>query len=585
MKATTSHRLSVTVDQPESRIVSSRRLMGPNLFARREGGVLEIAAVEPERRTLLRAWRGIMDELLVRLRIVAEAIVVREHPGGAQLFLSAPLDALLAATEINEAAWEGAERLVDAGHQPDTGTMAARLRVHLQHEHRPHLLALTHEADARRLSVSIDDDGLSFGSGEGTLVLGAGAWPTVESIDWKAIHDIPVALVTGSNGKTTTTRLVAAMLAASGHEVGLTSTDGVFIGNTGIAHGDYSGPAGARLVLRDRRVTAAVLETARGGLLRRGLATTRATVAVVTRVAPDHFGEYGIFDLATLGEVKLIVARAIGPDGRVVLNADDPTLVALAHTVEAPMVWCSLAGDNPLVTAHVAQGGAACVLDDGEVTMLNAGTRRSFGLAADMPITLAGRARYNIANVLAASACALAMGVSPDTIRQTLGSFGARPEDNPGRLVFLERAGVRIVVDFVHNPDGWRALYGALRDVPAARRLVVLGQAGDRDDAALRELAEAAWEGRPALVVLKEMTKYLRGREPGVITSILGAAFRQLGLGEDGLVVCSDEVEAVLFALKAARPGDLLILAVHSDYDGVMQLLLAEGARPLYLTK
>ena len=559
--------------------------MGPNLFGRREGGVLEIRAVEPERSTLLRAWRGIMDELLVRLRIVAEAIVVREHPLGAQLFLSAPLDALLAATEINEAAWEGAERLVDAGHQPDTRAMAARLRVHLQHERRPHLLALTHEAEARKLNFTIDDDGLSLGSGEGVLVLGAGAWPTVESIDWEAIHDIPVALVTGSNGKTTTTRLVAAMLAASGHEVGLTSTDGVFIGSTEIAHGDYSGPAGARLVLRDRRVTAAVLETARGGLLRRGLAMTRATVAVVTRVAPDHFGEYGVFDLAALGEVKLIVARAVGPDGQVVLNADDPTLVALAHTVAAPIVWCSLAGDNPLVTAHVARGGAACVLDDGEVTMLNAGTRRSLGLAADMPITLGGRARYNIANVLAASACAMAMGVSPDTIRQTLGSFGARPEDNPGRLVFLERAGVRIVVDFVHNPDGWRALYEALRDVPAARRLLVLGQAGDRDDAALRELAEAAWEGRPVLVVLKEMTKYLRGRELGVITSILGAAFRQLGLGEDGLVVCTDEVEAVLFALKAARPGDLLILAVHSDYDGVMQLLLAEGARPLYLTK
>ena len=559
--------------------------MGPNLFARREGGVLEIAAAEPERSTLLHAWRGIMAELLVRLRLFTEEIVVREHPGGAQLFLTAPLDALLAATEINEAAWEGAERLVDAGQQPDTRSMSARLRVHVQHERNPHLLALRGAAEWRQLNFTVDDDGLSLGSGEGALVLDAGAWPTVESIDWEAVHDIPLALVTGSNGKTTTTRLVAAMLAASGHAVGVTSTDGVSIGGTEIAHGDYSGPAGARLVLRDRRVTAAVLETARGGLLRRGLAMTRATVAVVTRVAPDHFGEYGVTDLATLGEVKLIVARAVGPDGRMVLNADDPTLVALAHTVAAPIIWCTMAADNPLVTSHVARGGSACVLHDGSVTMLNAGSRCSLGVAADMPITLGAQARYNIANVLAASACAMAMGVSPDTIRQTLGSFGARPEDNPGRLVLLERAGVRIVVDFVHNPDGWRALYDALKDVPAARRLLVLGQAGDRDDAALRELAAAAWEGRPALVVLKEMTKYLRGRELGVITSILGAAFRQLGLGDDGLVVCTDEMEAVLFALKAARPGDLLILAVHSDYDGVMRLLLAEGARSLSLTR
>ncbi len=154
-------------------------------------------------------------------------------------------------------------------------------------------------------------------------------------MDWGALADIPVALVTGSNGKTTTTRLLAAMLARAGYTPGYTSTDGVWCAGHEVDHGDYSGPVGARLVLRDRRVTAAVLETARGGMLRRGLATHRAHVAIVTRVSADHMGEYGIHTLDDLGEAKLIVARALVPGGRLVLNAEDDTLVRLASSLRA----------------------------------------------------------------------------------------------------------------------------------------------------------------------------------------------------------------------------------------------------------
>ncbi|MFP5356208.1 MAG: glutamate ligase domain-containing protein, partial [Gemmatimonadota bacterium] len=277
----------------------------------------------------------------------------------------------------------------------------------------------------------------------------------------------------------------------AGHVAAVSSTDGVWRAGTLVDGGDYSGPAGARLVLRDQHVTAAALETARGGMLRRGLAINRATAAVVTRVAPDHMGEYGVHDLRTLGEAKLIVARVVIPGGRVVLNADDPTLVALARTVNTPITWFSLDPDSATVAAHVAAGGDACVLRDGTLWFVAPGGNASLGLAADMPLTLGGAARYNVANALAASAAALAMGVPADAVRATLARFGQSPSDNPGRLSLLEHNGARIVVDFVHNPDGWHALSDALRHVPAKRRIVVIGQAGDRDDEALDELAAA----------------------------------------------------------------------------------------------
>ncbi|MEO6443973.1 MAG: Mur ligase family protein [Gemmatimonadaceae bacterium] len=564
--------------------MSSRRLMGPNLFDKREGGVLEIVVSRDEKPALLAAWRRIMTEVLARLHWSGERVVIREHPEGAQLFLSAPVDALLAATEINEATWAAAEWQVEAGQQPETGALVSRLRVHLQHEARPALVALQRAAAEHERSFTFDDDGTSLGSGKGVLLIGSrAALPSPDEIDWTSLADVPVALVTGSNGKTTTCRLLASMLSEAGHHVGMSSTDGVSIGKKLVATGDYSGPAGARLVLRDSSVTAAVLETARGGLLRRGLATSRAEVAVVTRVAPDHFGEYGIHDLSSLAQVKLIVARVILPHGRAVLNADDPTLLEVASTVHAPIVWFSMDHANPALRKHLQQGGEVCVLREGEVLFLGPAGQVSFGAARDMPLTLGGRARYNVENVLAATAGAVALGVSPEAIRQALARFGATPDDNPGRLVLLEREGVSIVVDFVHNPDGWRALYETLEALPASRRIVVLGQAGDREDTALGELAEAVMAGKPALVILKEMEDYLRGRPRGEITTVLANAFASLGMPAGKVLVCDDEIEAVSLALRLAERGDMLVLGVHSDYDGVMRLLQGHGARPLTL--
>ncbi len=563
---------------PSPRIVDSRRLTGPNLFSSYEGALLHVAFDDAEGKALLGAWYTAAQRLTDRLGWNAHEPVIRRHPGGAQCYVAAPIDALLAATEVNEQAWLAAERAVAGRVAVDEGDIVARLRVHVQHERAPALVALQQAAHARSLTFTFDDDDVSLGAGAGSRTFSRSTIPTPAQIDWASLHDIPIALVTGSNGKTTTTRLLAAMLARTGHTPGLTSTDGVWCAGEEVDRGDYSGPVGARLVLRDRRVTAAVLETARGGMLRRGLATHRANVSIVTRVSADHMGEYGIYTLDDLGEAKLIVARALIPGGSLVLNADDDTLARLAPGLAFPITWFSLDPLAPVVVAHLAEGGAACVLQDGELHYHSAAGNLSLGAVRDMPLTLGGAASYNVANALAASAAALALDVPVAAIRDTLSTFGSSVHDNPGRLARLEFRGAQLVVDFAHNPDGWRALSHATRAIPSSRQIVVIGQGGDRDDTALDELAEAVWLERPEVIVLKEMPKYARGRPPGEVTDRLALAFTRLGAPASSIRRAPDELGALTIALAESRPGDLLVLSVHEDYRAAMQHLVAQGA-------
>ncbi len=222
------------------------------------------------------------------------------------------------------------------------------------------LIAAAHQRD---LPVLLDDDDLTIGEGTGARTWPILALPAVDSLPWHALHAIPVALVSGSNGKTTTTRLVAAMCEANGRRTAYSCTDGVFVGGEAIASGDYSGPAGARAALRDPRAQAAVLETARGGILRRGLALERAQAAIVTNISADHFGEHGVGNLDELTDTKLVVARALVADGVLVLNADDTALLGRAHRVSARIAWFAVDADHPQLRAQRAcrLQRAACV--------------------------------------------------------------------------------------------------------------------------------------------------------------------------------------------------------------------------------
>ena len=546
----------------------------------RAGAVIDVEFGQTAPKLLIDHWADGLRLMLADLGWEPATAQILRRRGGASLGFEAPGDLLLTATEINEWAWAWAVQQTGGIPAEPREIAVARIASLAAEERKPLLLALERAAAARGVAFFTDDDIATVGMGSGAQSFVLDALPDAAAVNWGATHDVPLALVTGSNGKTTTVRLLAAMLRSQGWHPGWSSTDGVFIGGERVADGDYSGPEGARLVLRDQRVGAAVLETARGGVLRRGLAITRADVALITNVAADHFGEYGVHDLAGLAATKLVVAKAIGATGRVVLNADDAILNGIGCTLEVPVAWFGLDPDVVNGAALVSGHETATVMD-GWFVLQRGAERIELLRVEDAPLTLGGSAVHNVANALGASLAAWCLGCSPDVIRSSLGTFGQRNADNPGRASLFELGGVRILLDYAHNPDGMRALATIARALPGGRRGLVLGQAGNRDDDAIRGLARSAWPIGIDHVVLKEMEAYRRGRPLGEIPGLLAAEFRRLGLDDAAIEFADSEVAAVEKALDWARGGDLLVLTVHSNRAAVLELLASRGAREM----
>lgn len=551
---------------PSMQLVDSRRLTGPNLLADGAGAILDVAVDPTQAAAIAERWEAAARRLLGAIGWEGETTAWRRFHGGLSLFLTAPVDALYAATEVAEAAWEATATGGAFGLEATVTRLKARIAVEVS----PRLQALRAAALRRGVAFLGDDDRVSIGLGSGSISFAVEEIPPPTAVDWEAVHDVPVALVTGTNGKTTTVRLLAAMAAAAGKVPGLSSTDGLQVGAEAIEDGDFAGPGGARRVLRDRRVEVAVLETARGGMLRRGLAVSRATVAAITNVAPDHLGEWGIHDLDELAAVKLLVARVAD---HLVLPADDPVIAARAAAIARPVTWTSLDPGAPAVREALTGGRPVTILDGDRLLFVEGGAEVELGRLAALPMTLGGAARHNAANALTACAAARRLGIPWPAVRSALADFDSGDASNPGRLNRFDFHGVTAIVDFAHNPHGTAALVATAAALPAARRLVVLGQAGDRSDEDIRELARLAWTLRPDRVVLKELPDNLRGRAPGEVPALLADELRARGAARSTLVLAPSELAAVRDALAWARPGDLLLLVSHEERTAVLALL------------
>ena len=542
--------------------IEARRITGPHLLGDRTGAALDVQLADGERERA-DAWDAAARRLLRSVGWTDETTAVARFPGGAHLFVSAPADSLYAATDLAELAWREA-----AGNPPEPRDVE-RLRTRIAAERNPALLALEREANRRGLTFLHDDDGVSIGSGRGAMLWPADALPSTEAVPWSSLSDVRIGLVTGSNGKTSTVRLTAAMARAAGHVPGYTSTDGVSVGREIILPTDFAGPMGARAALRDDRVTIAILETARGGILRRGLAVRRADAAVITNIAEDHFGDFGVGSLESLLDAKLVVTRVVPADGAVILNADDALLRARGASLPH-ITWFSRSGMVPGTARQI-------VLENG--SLVYRGERRLVITALeDVPAAGAAPAPHEIENALAAAALALALGIGPDAIADALRDFDPIT-DNPGRGTSLEVDGIRVIVDYGHNPHGLAALGNVLATIPAERRLLLLGQAGDREDAAIADLAASALSLDPDRIVLKELANFRRGREPGEVRALLRRALTARGFPAEAIEESETEAEAVERALAWARPGDLLVLLVHDERDRVLELLRRAGAR------
>lgn len=550
---------------------SCRRLLGPNLYGVGPGAVGDCLVKSQEPADVVALWRGNLAPILDALGLAGAKVQTRPFDGGASLFVPAPIDQLFTTAYAIEAAWYfTATGLLGQAQKPFDDLATALRRVSAL-ERQPRLVSLVAEAAKRGVDRLLDDDALTLGHGAGSETWATDRLP--EAPDWARLHDIPLALVTGTNGKTTTTRLIAAMGAASGKVAGLSSTEFVKVGDEILDRGDYSGPAGARLLLRDKRLELGVLEVARGGILRRGLPVSRARVAVVTNVAADHLGQYGINTVPDLAQVKLSVRRAVVPGGQLVLSADDPVLVAAADLTDARPIWFSLDASTPQIVRARAQGVPCGWLEDGRVVLSDGAGATSLVAVGDVPLTLGGAARYNIENALAAALAARGLGLPDDAIRSVLRSFRSDPVDNPGRANEFSVNGARVFVDFAHNPHSIAAVTSALAALPARRRFALISHAGDRSDADIRALTQGLFALKPDTVVVAEITAYLRGRQTGEIPALIRQASRECGLPDDHILSATSPLDGARQIIERLEPGDLALLLVHDERAAIFEML------------
>lgn len=559
-------------DDPALALDGCRRLLGPNLYGDETGAVGDGYAADPG--PVLAAWETQARALLDALGWPS-TVRTRRFDGGGSLFVPAPVDRLMTAAYLVEGAWSLAAfaLLGQDGWAP--ARMAGELARLSALEANPALVRLVAEAEARGIDRLLDDEAITLGHGTGARTFATADLP--QAPDWAGVHDIPLALVTGTNGKTTTVRLIAAMGQAAGLVSGLSSTEFVRVGDEVLDRGDYSGPAGARLLLRDPRLEMGVLEVARGGILRRGVPVRRAKAAVVTNVAADHLGQYGITTVAELAAVKLSLRRGLAPGGWLILNAGDAMVRETARGLGAAPVWFALDPDREEIRRTRAAGRPCGWLQEGVLMLADGPAETALIAASDVPLTLGGAARYNIENALGAALAGRALGLPDAAIRAALARFRSDATDNPGRANEFTVNGARVFVDFAHNPHSIAAVTSTLAALPARRRFVLVMHAGDRSDAEIGALVTGAFALKPDVVVVAENPKYLRGRPPGEIPALLGRRALELGLSPDALVMAPTPLDGAREVVARLAPGDLALLLVHDQRAEVFALLEAAG--------
>jgi cyanophycin synthetase len=398
------------------------------------------------------------------------------------------------------------------------------------------------------------------------------------------VPSVPVVSVTGTNGKTTTTRLLAHICMTAGKRTGWSSTDGVVVQGEVVEPGDYSGPAGARAVLESPGVQVGVLETARGGLLLRGMGVTRNDVSVVTNVSADHLGLQGIDTVDQLAEVKAIITRVTSRRGWCVLNGEDPRVLAMMRQTPARPWVFTLDPDAPALRTALDAGGRGMTVLDGYVTVLASdGETDPLVPVLDVPVTLSGLSQHNVANALAAAAAALGLGLPRDAVVGGLRTFRPDVRLNPGRMnvwtLPTDGGSVTAVVDLAHNEAGLEALLDVCEGLRAPGSLVRLGlgTAGDRTDDLLESLGELA--GRRADdIALVHKDHYLRGRSHADLEAHLRAGLGSVGRAD--VPAYPDELSGLVGLVARASAGDVVAVMCHQDREQLDAWLSSQGATP-----
>ena len=387
---------------------------------------------------------------------------------------------------------------------------------------------------------------------------------------------IPIISVTGTNGKTTTTRLIAHIVKNNNYKVGFTTSDGIYIQNHMMEKGDTTGPISAEYVLKDPNVEFAVLETARGGILRSGLGFKVCDIGVITNIQEDHLGLSDIHNLKDLARVKSVVVESVKKDGWAVLNGEDEHCLEIASSLSCNVALFSLDENCPAIVEHCAEGGIAAIYENGYITIKKGDWKIRVERATHIPLTMNGKAKFMIANVLAATLSAYLYGFKTEGIKLSLATFIPSAAQTPGRMNIFEFSKFKVLIDFAHNPTSYRGIEDFLGSVDATRKIGIISGVGDRRDEDIKECAVIAARMFDHVIIRQE--KHLRGRTEKEIINLILEGLQE---GDSSVTheVISLEVEAIKHAISLAEEGTYIVAlsdVIDNAIDIVQSYLDAE---------
>lgn len=392
---------------------------------------------------------------------------------------------------------------------------------------------------------------------------------------------IPIIAVTGTNGKTTTTRLIAHIAKQEGYKVGYTTSDGVYIQNRLLMKGDCTGPVSTQFVLKDPTVNFAVLECARGGILRSGLGFNNCDIGIVTNVSEDHLGLNGIHSVEQLAKVKAIIPESVDQDGYSILNADDDLVYEMRRRVISKVALFSMDENNPRIKKMQEEGGLTAVYENGYITICKGEWKLRVTKAINIPLTFGGKAKFMIQNVLPAVLAAHIKGISLNDIEVALQTFIPSPSQTPGRMNLFQFRDFQLLMDYAHNPSGMKALKEFTDEVQASYKVGIITGVGDRKKEDMIELGKISAEMFDEVIIRQD--QHLRGRSADEIIAYLREGIEQYDPSKKTMVI-KDEKEAVVYAIENARKGSLIVICSEmiKEVTKLIQEMREEDQEPNY---
>jgi len=381
---------------------------------------------------------------------------------------------------------------------------------------------------------------------------------------------IPIIAVTGTNGKTTTTRLIAHIVKTMGHKVGFTTTDGIYIQNRMVERGDCTGPVSAEYVLKDPTVDFAVLECARGGILKAGLGFHNCDIGIVTNIAADHIGLKDINTVEEMARVKAVVVESVSPSGHAILNADDDLVYEMRKNLECNVALFSMDENNKRVKKHCEKGGLAAIVENGYVTICKGLWKIRVDKVVNIPLTFSGKAAFMIQNILPAVLAGFVRGFKVEDMRLALETFIPSPTQTPGRMNMFQFKNFTVMVDYAHNPAGFQAIRKFLEKVNASRKVGIIAGVGDRRDEDTIHLGELAAEMFDEIIIRQD--RNLRGRTEEEIINLLTTGIRKIN-PEKIIHVHQKEKEAIDFAIKNAKKNSFIVICSDVVPDALQQIM------------